>query len=44
MENVEEILREAKSRVKIGRKVREEFWTAKGVKLGCPLSPLLIYC
>jgi len=38
---VEQILRETKSRVKVGRKVGECFWTARGVRQGCPLSPML---
>ncbi|XP_071572942.1 uncharacterized protein [Temnothorax nylanderi] len=37
----EEILRETKSRVRVGNEIGEEFWTGRGVRQGCPLSPLL---
>jgi retron-type reverse transcriptase len=37
---VEEMLRETKSRVRVGQ-VGEELWTARGVRQGCPLSPIL---
>lgn len=39
---VEEKMRETKSRVGTGEVVREKFWTARGVKQGCPQSPLLL--
>lgn len=35
------MFRETKSRVRVGEKTGEEFWTARGVRQGCPLSPLL---
>ncbi|XP_011859447.1 PREDICTED: golgin subfamily A member 6-like protein 22, partial [Vollenhovia emeryi] len=41
VERVEEVLRETKSRVKVGGEVGEAFWTARGVRQGYPLSPLL---
>lgn len=38
---VMEILRETESRVRVGGEVGERFWTARGVRQGCPLSPML---
>lgn len=32
VERVQEVLRETKSRVRIGRQLGEEFWTARGVR------------
>lgn len=36
----EEMMREVKSRVRIGKEMGEVFWTARGVRQGCPLSPI----
>jgi len=36
---VKEILRETKSRVRVGGEVGKSFWTERGQ--GCPLSPIL---
>jgi len=38
---VEQVLRETKNRVKIGGEIGDCFWTAKRLRQGCPLSPLL---
>lgn len=35
------MLRKTKSRIRAGRKIGEKFWTARGVRQECPLSPLL---
>ncbi|XP_024875959.1 trichohyalin-like, partial [Temnothorax curvispinosus] len=37
----EEMLRETKSRVRGGNELGEVFWTERGVRQGCPLSPIL---
>lgn len=41
VKRTEEMIRETKSRVREGEKIGEEFWTARGVRQGYPLSPLL---
>jgi len=38
---IEQIMRETKCRVRIGGEIGENFWTARGVRQGCPLSPIL---
>jgi len=40
-ERVEETWRETRSIVRAGEKVKRNFWTARRVRQGCPLSPLL---
>jgi len=41
VERVWEVLRETKGRVRVGEDLGEGFWMARGVRQGCPLSPLL---
>jgi len=38
---VAELIRETKSRVRVRGQMGEGFWTARRVRQGCPLSPLL---
>lgn len=41
VERVGKVLGETRSRVRVGGETGECFWTAKGVRQRCPLSPLL---
>jgi len=41
VERLKEILKETKSRVRVGEEVGESFWTGRGLRQGCPLSPIL---
>lgn len=38
---VVEVLRETKSRIKVGNDMGESFWTARGIRQGCPINFLL---
>jgi hypothetical protein len=38
---IEEVYRETRSRVRVGEIMGESFWTARGVRQGCPMSPHL---
>lgn len=41
VERIEEVLRETRCRVRIGGEEGEGFWTVRGVRRGCPMSPIL---
>lgn len=41
VKNIKKIYEETKSRVQVGKEKTEGFWTTKGLRQGCPLSPLL---
>lgn len=38
---IEEVYRETRNRVKVGCKIGKNFWTARGVRQECPMSPYL---
>lgn len=38
---IEEVVREIKSRVRMGERIGEEFWTARSLRQGYPLSLML---
>lgn len=38
---IENIYQETTYRIKVGEKCTRKFWTEKGLRQGCPLSPLL---
>lgn len=39
VQRYEDMLRETRSRMRVGGERSEQFWTGRGVKQGCPLSP-----
>lgn len=41
IERVKEVYRETKSRMKVGEELGGNFWTARGVRQGCLMSPML---
>lgn len=41
LDAIEDIYEETRSRIKIGEEISAQFYTNKGVRQGCPLSPVL---
>lgn len=41
IERIEKLLRKTKSRMRIGGRIGGEFWTARGLRQGCLLRPML---
>lgn len=41
IDRCEDMVRETRNRVRVGEMVGESFWTGRGVRQGCPLSPHL---
>jgi len=41
IERVKGVMRERRSRIRIGGKTGEDFWTTRGIRQDCPLSSLL---
>lgn len=39
---VKEVVRETKNRMRVGENLGDSFWTARGLRQGCPLSLLLL--
>lgn len=43
IERVEELVRETRSSISVGREIGEKnFWTARGLRQGCPLKHLVV--
>lgn len=36
---IEEVYRQTRSKVRVREKIGETFWTARGVRQGCPMNP-----
>lgn len=39
MERYEDVLRETRNRIRVGKAVGQSFWTGRRVRQGCPMSP-----
>lgn len=40
-ERIIEVYEETRSRVRVNKEAGKKFWTARGLRQGCPLSPCL---